>query len=117
AARTVARPLFQTDNALGAADAELLLFAWLEAARAVLAARGCEGLLRLMPAARNLSHRMAGQEARAETIADAIRRVASRIANAENALERMERRSPQSRIREREARGAHQPSKRVVVRG
>jgi hypothetical protein len=80
AARTVARTLLRADDVFALADGEALLAAWCDAARAIVAARGADGLRRLLPAARQLARRTAGLGERAAEIAAATRRVAGRIA-------------------------------------
>lgn len=117
AARTVAHTLFQTDNDFDAAAAEALLAAWLDAARALLKLRGAEGLLRLVPAARNLARRAAGHRDVAPVIADAMRRVASRIAGAKQCLERAPRDLPRRREHERMRSGAFDLPRRIVIHG
>jgi hypothetical protein len=79
AARTVAQSVFDADGDLGVGDSGALLAAWLEAAKAVAAVRGCDGLLRLMPTARKLAHRVAEDGEAATDIAAMVRRVAARI--------------------------------------
>jgi hypothetical protein len=118
AARIVAHALFQPENDFDTAAAEALLAAWLDAARALLKLRGAEGLLRLIPAARNLARRAAGHRDVAPAIADATRRVAARIADAEHSLERTPRHLPQRREQqERTATGAFDLPRRIVIRG
>jgi hypothetical protein len=117
AARTVARALFQPEGEFDSAAAEALLLAWLDAARALLKLRGADGLLRLLPAARNLARRAAGHRDVAPVIADAMRRVAARIADAEHAPEQAARRVPQRRDDERTAHVAFDLPRRIVIRG
>jgi hypothetical protein len=116
-ARTVAHALFETENEVDAAAAEALLAAWLDAARALLKLRGAEGLLRLVPAARNLARRAAGRRDVAPVIADAMRRVAARIADAEHSLEQTPRHLPQRREPERRRSGAFELPRRIVIHG
>jgi hypothetical protein len=117
AARTVARALLQPEGAFDSAAAEALLLAWLDAARALLKLRGADGLLRLLPAARNLARRAAGHRDVAPVIADAMRRVAARIAEAEHAREQARRRVPQRRNHERTAHVACDLPRRIVIHG
>jgi hypothetical protein len=117
AARTVAHALFQADNDFDTAAAEALLAAWLDAARALLKLRGAEGLLRLVPAARNLARRTAGRRDVAPAIADAMRRVVSRIGHAEHSLERTPRHLPQRREHERMRSGVFDLPRRIVIHG
>jgi hypothetical protein len=117
AARTVARVLFRTDNDFDTTAAEALLTAWLDAARALLKLRGAEGLLRLVPAARNLARRAAGHRDVAPVIADAMRRVASRIAGAEPSVEQTPRHVPERREHERTRSGAFGLPRRIVIHG
>jgi hypothetical protein len=76
ATRTVAQSLLDAKGVFGMEHCEALLAAWLDVARAVAAARGSRGLLRLMPTATRLAER---GELAAE-IAAAMHRVATRIA-------------------------------------
>jgi hypothetical protein len=117
AARTVAQSLFSSAEDFGCAEGEALLSAWFGAARAVERLRGAEGLLRLMPAARNLARRAAGRGELAPEIADAMRRVATRIADAEHSPGRTPRRLPQRRERERMESGGCDLPRRFVIRG
>lgn len=117
AARTVAHALFEAENAFDSAAAEALLLAWLDAARALLKLRGADGLLRLMPAARNLARRAAGHRDVAPVIADAMRRVAARIADAEHAPEQTPRRVPPRRDHERTAHITFDLPSRIVIHG
>ena len=116
AARTVAHVMFRTENDFDPAAAEALLAAWLNAARALLRLRGTEGLLRLVPAARNLARRAAEHPDVAPAIAEAMRRVAARIADAEHSLRPAPRHSPQRRERERIGEAFMLP-RRIVIRG
>jgi hypothetical protein len=75
AARTAAQSLLDAKGVFGMEDCEALLAAWLDVARAVAAARGSRGLLRLMPTAR-----LAERGELAAEIATAMHRVATRIA-------------------------------------
>jgi hypothetical protein len=75
----VARSLVQTKTGFGPADGEALLSAWLDVARAIFAARGSEGLTRLLPTAKLVVVKSAGRES-AREIAAAMSRVAARIA-------------------------------------
>jgi len=86
AARTVARSLVRAENAFDTAAGEALLLAWLDTARAIVAARGSEGLRRLLPTARLVASKCAGRESAPE-IAASLSRVAARIA-ADTSLER-----------------------------
>jgi hypothetical protein len=115
AARTVAQALFRTEDAFDSAAAEALLLAWLNAARALLKLRGADGLLRLVPAARSLARRAAGRRDVAPAIADAMRRVAARIAETEQTLEQA--RVPQRRDRERTTHAAFDLPRRIVIHG
>jgi len=117
AARTVAHALFPTEKEFDAAAAETLLAAWLDAARALLELRGAEGLLRLVPAARNLARQVTGHRDVAPAIADALRRVAARMAGAEHALERTPRHSPQRPEHERTGSGVFDLPRRIVIHG
>jgi hypothetical protein len=117
AARTVARALLQTEGDFDGAAAEALLAAWLDAARALLRVRGIEGLLRLVPAARNLARRAAEHREVAPAIADAMRRVAARIADAEHSLGPTPRRLSQRQEREQMRVGAFALPRCIVIRG
>jgi hypothetical protein len=117
AARIVAHALFPTENDFDAAAAEGLLAAWLDAARALLKLRGAEGLLRLVPAARNLARRAAGRRDVGPAIADAMRRVASRIAGAEPSPEPAPRHLPRRRERHRRGSDAFDLPRRIVIHG
>jgi hypothetical protein len=79
ATRTVARSLVRTKTGFGPADGEALLSAWLDVARAIFAARGSEGLTRLLPTAKLVVIKSTGRES-AREIAAAVSRVAARIA-------------------------------------
>jgi len=79
AARTVARSLVRTKTGFGPADGEALLSAWLDVARAIFAARGSEGLFRLLPTAKLVVLKSSGRES-AREIAASMSRVAARIA-------------------------------------
>jgi hypothetical protein len=117
AARTVAHALFQSEDEFDAAAAEGLLLAWLDAAHALLKLRGAEGLLRLVPAARNLASRAAGQRDVAPAVADAMRRVAARIADTEHSLQQAPRPLRQRTEHERTTRGLFDMPRRVVIHG
>jgi hypothetical protein len=117
AARTVAHALFRSEDEFDAAAAEALLLAWLDAARALLKLRGAEGLLRLVPAARNLARRAAEHRDVAPAVADAMHRVAARIADAEHSLQQARRRLPQRREGERTTRGVFDMPRCVVIHG
>jgi hypothetical protein len=80
AARTVGRSLLQAGIRLGTADREALLAAWFDAARAIVAVRGPDGLRRLLPAAAHVARRPPGIGKSGAEIAAATRRVAARIA-------------------------------------
>jgi hypothetical protein len=117
AARTVARALFSAEDGFGPVEGEALLAAWLRAAHAVEKLRGVDGLLRLMPAARNLARRAAGRGELTPAIADAMHRVAERIADPEQSLGQTPRGSPRRVERERMGSGAFDLPRRVVIRG
>jgi len=118
AARTVAQALFAADDEFDPEAAEALLLAWLDAARALLKLRGADGLLRLVPAARNLARRAAGERNAAPAIADAMRRVAARLADTEHALAPAPPRPVlQRREQERTARAAFDLPRRIVIHG
>jgi hypothetical protein len=87
AARTAGLSAHRANGALDAADAAELFIAWLETARAMIAARGFAGLRRLLPAARLLARRSAEREDSAAEIAATMHRIAARIV-AELSLER-----------------------------
>jgi hypothetical protein len=114
AARTVARTLLRTDDVFALADVEALLAGWLDAARAVAAARGTEGLCRLLPAARQLARRTAGRGERAAEIAAAMRRVAGRIA-AGPSFGRTVGVPPQGREHDRTSGGIADPPPRFAI--
>jgi hypothetical protein len=78
--------LVRAENAFDPVDGEALLLAWLDTARAIFAARGSEGLRRLLPTARLVASKCAGRESAPE-IAASLTRVAARIA-ADISLER-----------------------------
>jgi hypothetical protein len=117
AARTVSLALLSTEHDVNTAVAEALLAAWVDAAHAVWRLRGADGLMRLVPAARNLARRAVERGELTPTIADAMRRVAARIADAEHSLGQTPRRLPQRQERERMGGGAFDLPRRVVIRG
>jgi hypothetical protein len=117
AARTVAHSLFQSEDEFDTAAAEALLLAWLDAARALLKLRGAEGLLRLVPAARNLARRAAAHRDVAPAVADAMRRVAARIADAEHSLTQAPRPLPQRKKDGWTTPEVFDTPKRVVIHG
>lgn len=115
AARTVARSLLRTEGVIGMADGEALLAAWLDAARAVAAARGCDGLRRLLPTARHLARRTAGRGEPAAEIATTMRRVAARIA-ADPSLGRvLNNKPPEGREHDRMLRGMSDLPRRIAT--
>jgi hypothetical protein len=87
AARTAGLSAYRSNGALNAADAAELFTAWLETARAMIAARGFAGLRRLLPTARLLARRSAERGDSAAEIAATMHRIAARIV-AELSLER-----------------------------
>jgi hypothetical protein len=114
AARTVAQSLLEAEGSLGLADREGLLAAWLDAAHAVAAVRGPDGLLRLMPTARKLARRTAGGGEPATEIAITMRRVAARIA-ADSSIGSAARASPNRREDERMRRGISDSPRRFGI--
>jgi uncharacterized protein YbjT (DUF2867 family) len=66
--------------ALQPADCHVLLSAWLDAAAAVAAARGAEGLSLLQPIARLLARKAAQRGDSVASMADAVRQLATRLA-------------------------------------
>ena len=80
AARSLACVLDDAETALQPADCHALLAAWLDAAAAVAAARGPEGLGLLSPIARLLSRKAVQRRDSVAVIADAVRHVAARLA-------------------------------------
>jgi hypothetical protein len=87
AARTAGLSAQRLNGTLDPADAAELFTAWLETARAMIAARGFAGLWRLLPTARLLARRSAERGGSAAEIAATMRRIAARIV-AELSLER-----------------------------
>jgi hypothetical protein len=87
AARTAGRLVRRANGDLDPADAAELFTAWLETARAMIAARGFAGLHRLLPAAKLLACRSAERGDSAAEIATTMHRIATRIL-AELSLER-----------------------------
>lgn len=87
AARTAGLSAHGAKGAYGSADAAELFTAWLETARAMIAARGSAGLQRLLPTARLLARRSAERGDSAAEIAATMHRIAARIV-AELSLER-----------------------------
>jgi phosphoserine phosphatase len=88
AARTAGLSVQRANGALDAADAAELFTAWLETARAMIAARGFAGLRRLLPTARLLARRSAERGDSAIEIAATMHRIAARIV-ADLSLERV----------------------------
>jgi hypothetical protein len=87
AARTAGLSAQRANHAFGPADSAELFTAWLETARAMIAARGFAGLRRLLPTARLLARKSAERRDSALEIAATMRRIAARIV-AELSLER-----------------------------
>jgi hypothetical protein len=87
AARTTGLSAHRAKGACGSTDAAQLFTAWLETARAMIAARGSAGLQRLLPTARLLARRSAERGDSAAEIAATMHRIAARIV-AELSLER-----------------------------
>jgi len=116
AARTVARSLLRAEGVFGTSDGEALLAAWLDAARAVAAARGSDGLRRLLPTARLLARRTAGRGEPAAEIATTMRRIAARIA-ADPSLGRAFNDPPEGYEHDRMLRGMSGPPRRIVIHG
>jgi hypothetical protein len=87
AARTAGRLARRANGDLDPADVAELFTAWLETARAMIAARGFAGLRRLLPAAKLLARRSAERGDSAGEIAATMHRIATRIL-AELSLER-----------------------------
>jgi hypothetical protein len=87
AARTAALSAQRANDAFSPADSAELFTAWLETARAIIAARGFAGLLRLLPTARLVARRSAERGDSAVEIAATMHRIAARIL-AELSLER-----------------------------
>jgi hypothetical protein len=115
AARTVARCLPGAEAGVGAADAEALLAAWLETARAIAAARGAAGLRRLLPTAALLARKSAGRGEPAAEIATTMRRIAARIV-AELSLDRAFGGAAQDEEYQPMPSGKSSP-RRIVIRG
>jgi hypothetical protein len=87
AARTAGLSAHRAKDASSATEGAELFTAWLETARAIVAARGCAGLLRLLPTARLLARRSAEHGDSAVEMAATMRRIAARIV-AELSLQR-----------------------------
>jgi hypothetical protein len=87
AARTAGLSAQRANGAFGPTDSAELFTAWLETARAMIAARGFAGLRRLLPTARLLARRSAERGDSAVEIAATMHRIAARIV-AELSLER-----------------------------
>jgi hypothetical protein len=79
AARTAGLAARRANRASGPIDAVELFTAWLETARAMIAARGREGLHRLLPTARLVARKSAERGDSAVEIAATMRRIAARI--------------------------------------
>ena len=80
AARSLAGLLDEAGLLLRPSDCHALLAAWLDAAPAVAAARGPEGLSLLPPIARLLARKAVQRGDSVTVIADAVRQVATRLA-------------------------------------
>jgi hypothetical protein len=87
AARIAGLSWQRANGALGPTESAELFTAWLETARAMIAARGFAGLRRLLPTARLLARRSAERGDSAAEIAATMHRIAARIV-AELSLER-----------------------------
>jgi hypothetical protein len=116
AARTVARSLLDAERVFGMAEGEAMLSGWLDTARAVAAARGSDGLLRLLPTARKLARRTTGRSEPAAEIATTMRRVAARIA-ADLSLDREVHGPPEGRENDRMLGGMPDFPRRIVIQG
>jgi hypothetical protein len=88
AARTAGLFAQSANGAADAGNATELLTAWLETARAMSAARGLDGLRRLLPTARLLARKSAERGDSGIEIAATMHRIAARIV-AESSLERV----------------------------
>jgi len=116
AARTVARALQHAEGTLEHADCAILLDAWSDAARTLDAAHGAEGLRTLLPVARVLARRVAGQGEPVHGIATVLRHMAGRIA-ADAALVRALASPAKPHAPERPRRGMPGPPRRIVLHG
>ena len=82
AARTAGLAAHRAKGAYSSADAAELFTAWLETARAMIAARGSGGLQRILPTARVLARRSAERGDSVAEIAATMHRIAARIVGA-----------------------------------
>jgi len=114
AARTTTQLL--RHSTLDAADAESLAEAWLDAANQVSGARGSEGLRLLLPMASLLARKAEERGEPVPEIANALRRIAPRLA-ADPALARALGRSSPNDRRDRLPRGMSGPPRRIVIQG
>jgi hypothetical protein len=80
AARSLAGMMDEAGFVVRPTDCHVLLAAWLDAAPAVVAARGPEGLNLLPPIARLLARKAVQRGDSVTVIADAVRQVATRLA-------------------------------------